>query len=61
MELSADIYIDRTSVEVFVDGGLFSYSMNRHLPDGDREGFRFHGNRVTIKNLEVFNVDSIWD
>ena len=61
MELTADIYIDRTSVEVFVDGGLFSYSMSRHLPDGDREGFRFHGNRVTIKNLEVFNVDSIWD
>src|SRR5690606_36204452 len=29
MELSADIYIDRTSIEVVVDGGKFSYSMER--------------------------------
>lgn len=60
MELTTDIYIDRTSVEVFADGGLFSYSLSRSLPEGPREGFRFHGNRVTIKNLEVFTASSIW-
>ena len=29
MELTADIYIDRTSIEVFIDGGAYSYSMKR--------------------------------
>lgn len=61
MEITADIFIDRTSVEVFVDGGLFSYSMERHLPEGEREGFRFHGNRVKIKSLEVFDMASVWE
>lgn len=60
-EITADIFIDRTSVEAFIDGGLYSYSMSRDLPEGDREGFRFHGNRVTVKSLEVFDIDSIWE
>ncbi len=59
-EISADIYIDRTSVEVFVDGGLHSFSMPRHLPAGKREGFLFHGNNVTVRSLEVFDVASVW-
>ena len=46
MELSADIYIDRTSIEVFIDGGLYSYSMER--------------NRIEVKDLQVFSVESIW-
>ena len=29
MEITADIFIDRTSVEAFIDGGLFSYSFGR--------------------------------
>ncbi|HKG05585.1 MAG TPA: glycoside hydrolase family 32 protein, partial [Pedobacter sp.] len=29
MEITADIYIDRTSIEVFIDGGAYSYSMER--------------------------------
>lgn len=60
-EITVDIFLDRTSVEVFVDGGLFSYSMSRDIPRDDHEGFLFHGNRVTVKSLEVFNVKSIWD
>lgn len=60
-ELTADIFIDRTSIEVFIDGGLYSYSMGRELRDDGHDEFRFHGNRVTIKSLEVFNVASIWD
>lgn len=60
MELTADIYLDRTSVEVFIDGGLFSYSMERRpRADGD-EGFRFFGNRIRVETLEVSSVDSIW-
>lgn len=60
MELTADIYLDRTSVEVFVDGGLFSYSMGRTLPGPDAEGFTLRGNRVEVVNLEVFAIDSVW-
>lgn len=61
MELSADIYIDRTTIEVFIDGGIYSYSMERRPQAGNAEGFVFHGNRITVTNLEVFDVDSIWE
>lgn len=60
MELSADIYIDRTSIEVFVDGGAFSYSMERRPERGNSEGFRFWGNNIEVVNLEVFSAASIW-
>lgn len=60
MEITADIYLDRTSVEVFIDGGLFSCSMGRTLPADGAEGFRLDGNRVTVKSLEVFTLPSIW-
>ncbi len=58
--LSADIYIDRTSIEVFIDGGAYSYSMERKPNSENNEGFHFLGNNIEIKNLEVFNVKSIW-
>ena len=60
-ELTADIFIDRTSIEVFIDGGLYSYSMGRERHDNGHDEFIFHGNRVTITSLEVFNIDSIWE
>ena len=59
-EITADIYLDRTSVEVFVDGGLYSYSMGRTVPLGDEARFRLDGNRVTVKSLEVFTIPSVW-
>lgn len=61
MEISADIYIDRTSVEVFVDDGAYSYSMQRRDDPKNNEGFRFWGNDIEVKNLEVFKVKSIWE
>lgn len=60
MEISADIYIDRTSIEVFIDGGAFSYSMERNPDINNQEGFHFWGNNIEVKNLEVFSVQSIW-
>ena len=60
MELTADIYIDRTSIEVFIDGGVYSYSMDRRTDRNGNEGFRFWGNQIEVKSLEVFTVDSIW-
>jgi fructan beta-fructosidase len=56
-ELTADILIDRTSIEVFIDGGAFSYAMERNLHDAS--GFRFWGN-IEIKNLEIYPMKSIW-
>ena len=60
MEISADIILDKTSVEVFVDGGAFSYSMERKADPTNKEGFKFFGNTVEIKNLKVFPMKSIW-
>lgn len=60
MELTADIYIDKTSIEVFIDGGAYSYSMERKPDINNREGFHFWGNNIEVKNLEVFKVKSIW-
>ena len=60
IELTADIYIDRTSIEVFIDGGAYSYSMKRSPREGNREGLHFWGNNIEVKNLEVFSVKSIW-
>ena len=62
-ELTAGIYIDRTSIGVFVDGGLYSYSTPTPMeprPDKNNDGeLRFRGNRLEIKELEVFSVQPI--
>lgn len=60
MEITADIYIDKTSIEIFIDGGAYSYSMERNLDFNNNEGFLFWGNNIEVKNLEVFKVKSIW-
>lgn len=60
MELTADIYVDKTSIEVFIDGGHYSYSMERRPDLNNKEGFHFWGNNIDVKNLEVFSVKSIW-
>jgi sucrose-6-phosphate hydrolase SacC (GH32 family) len=60
MELTADIYLDKTSIEVFIDGGLYSYSMERKPEGSNQEGFRFWGNNIQVVNLEVAEGKSIW-
>lgn len=61
MEISADIYMDRTSIEVFIDGGAYSYSMERRSIKDNKEGLHFWGTNIEVKNLEVFGVQSIWN
>lgn len=61
MEISVDIILDRTTVEVYVDGGAYSYSMERKADPKNKEGFHFWGNNIEVKNLEVYNMRSIWD
>jgi fructan beta-fructosidase len=60
MEVTADIYVDRTSIEVFIDGGAYSYSKERHPEAGNTEGLHFWGNNIEVKDLQVFSVKSIW-
>lgn len=58
MDLSVDIYIDRTSIEVWVDGGLFSYSLERRSSNTD--GLRFWGTNLQVSGLQVDLVDGVW-
>ena len=60
MEITADIFIDKTSVEVFIDGGAYSYSMERRPHAGNNEGFHFWGHTIKVKSLEVYPLNSIW-
>lgn len=59
MAISADIILDKTSVEGFIDNGAYSYSMSLNAKNED--GFRFWGNRIEIMKLEVFTLKSIWN
>lgn len=62
MEFTADIIIDKTSVEVFINDGHFSYCIERLPETGNKEGFLFHGKHAfEIKNLEVYPMKSIWE
>jgi fructan beta-fructosidase len=60
-EITADIYIDKTSIEVFIDGGAYSYSMQRKPEVKNDEGLYFWGTNIEVKDLEVFQVKSIWE
>ena len=60
MDLTADIFIDNTSIEVFIDGGRYSYSMERKADHNNKEGFHFWGKNIDVLNLEVLEAKSIW-
>ena len=60
MELSAVMYIDKTSVEIFFDDGVFSRSFERRTND-ENKGFHFWGNNITVKDLSVSTLKSIWN
>lgn len=60
LEISADIIIDKTSIEVFIDGGKFSYAMKRNTDSNNQEGFDIFGDRIQIKDLKVYPMKSIW-
>lgn len=60
MEISADVFIDRSSVEVFIDGGAYSYSLQREASDNNRAKLEFWGNQIEVPALEIFEAKSIW-
>ena len=60
MELSVDILIDKTSVEVFVDDGAYSFSLQLETRPARRDGLQFWGNRPEILSIEAYEMASIW-
>ena len=58
MEISVDMIIDKTLIEAYIDNGAYSYSMERKATN--QEGFRFLGNNIEVKNLEIYTLKSIW-
>ena len=63
LSLTMDIYIDRASVEVFIDDGLYSYSMERQMnasPGSAMEGFEFWGTDISVTDLRLDAVESCW-
>lgn len=60
MEITADIYVDCTTVEVFIDHGAYSYSLQRKPDARAKETLNFWGNRIEVKNLEIYSAESAW-
>lgn len=60
MEITADVIIDKTTVEVFIDNGAYSYCIERRPHGGNREGYHFWGNNIEVKDLKVYTMKSIW-
>lgn len=60
MELTADIFVDKTTVEVFIDGGVYSYSLEYRPDPNNKEGYHFWGHNIDVKNVEVYSGKSIW-
>ena len=73
LSLTMDVYIDRTSIEVFIDDGLYSFSMERnHSREGEKskasplggglEGsFEFWGSDINVTDIQLDSVESIWE
>lgn len=65
LSLTMDIYIDRTSIEVFIDDGLYSYSMERRRAIGAAQntipkGFEFWGSDISVTDIRLDAVESCW-
>ena len=60
--MTAEILIDRTSVEVFVDDGKFSLISPRKksLNNAGFEFFTSKENPMAIRSLVIYKLKSIW-
>ncbi|MCR5851178.1 MAG: glycoside hydrolase family 32 protein [Bacteroidaceae bacterium] len=56
LSLTMDVYVDRTSVEVFIDDGLYSFSAPLQLPQGDN--LEFWGPDINVSNIRLDAVTS---
>ncbi|MBQ7526698.1 MAG: GH32 C-terminal domain-containing protein, partial [Bacteroidaceae bacterium] len=66
LSLTMDIYIDRTSIEVFIDDGLYSFSMDRKRAISTPRnpvtmGFEFWGGDINVTDIQLDAVESCWE
>ena len=66
LSLTMDIYIDRTSIEVFIDDGLYSFSMNRKRAISTPRnpvtmGFEFWGGDINVTDIQLDAIESCWE
>ena len=65
LSLTMDIYIDLTSIEVFIDDGLYSYSMERKRAistprNPAAKGLEFWGADINVTDIQLDAVESCW-
>ena len=65
LSLTMDIYIDRTSIEIFIDDGLYSFSMDRKRTISTPQrpvtkGFEFWGSDINVTDIQLDAVKSCW-
>ena len=58
LEYQFDLYMDRTSVEVFMEGGLYNW-VTEMVCDRDSRKFEF-GGELEVSELIIDTIDSIW-
>lgn len=58
MELTADLIVDRTAVDLFIDDGAYAHYMQRE--GKNKDGYLFWGNNIEIKSLQINPMKSIW-
>lgn len=59
MELTADMIVDRSAVDLFIDNGAYVHYMQREKRNND--GFLFWGNNIEIQSLQINPMKSIWE
>ena len=59
MELTVDLIVDRTAVDLFVDNGAYAHYMQR--TPHNAEGYLFWGNNIEVKWLKATPMKSVWN
>jgi sucrose-6-phosphate hydrolase SacC (GH32 family) len=61
-KLKLVIYADRTGLEIFINNGLTFMPININLADNNRSlSLHAKGGTVTVNNLDVYELKSIWE
>ncbi len=59
MELTADLIVDRTAADLFIDNGAYVHYMQ--CSPRNANGYLFWGNNIEVKWLKVTPMKSIWE
>ena len=58
LQLPFELYIDKTSVEAYIDGGRRSYTLQR--TPVETSGIQFEGGAMQVRGLQVSRIQTIW-